>query len=108
MSPRTVEVNPIRELEIEQEVRAVAIPENFSKLSTADKVETKINPEQLASETIKLGLEALSGKDGPMKDCIIYGASLILKNITNDDLSVCRKAVKEVIESGSCLDRIKK
>lgn len=102
-----LEVNPIRELEIEQEVRAVAIPENFSKLSTADKVETKINPEQLASETIKLGLEALSGKDGPMKDCIIYGASLILQHITNDNLSICTKTIREVIESGSCLDRIK-
>ena len=65
-----LEVNPIRDLEIQQEVRAVSIPENFSKLSTTDKVEAKINPKELASETVKLGLEALSGKDGPIW-CVI-------------------------------------
>ena len=102
------EVDPVNDLKIQQEVRAVGIPDSFSKLDRTDKIEAKIDPKKLAAESLKLGLEALSGKDGVMKDCIIYGASLILKNITTDDLSVCRKAVKEVIESGSCLDRIKK
>ncbi len=105
---KSFEVDPISNLDISQKVRAVEIPDSFQKLNPSDKIESKINPNDLASESIKLGLEALSGKDGVMKDCIIYGASLILKNITNNDLSVCKKTVKEVLESGSCLERIKK
>tara|TARA_Y100000590_G_scaffold67399_1_gene73226 strand:- start:5491 stop:6612 length:1122 start_codon:yes stop_codon:yes gene_type:complete len=103
-----LEIDPIKDLDIHQNVRAVEIPGNLTKLNTADKIETKVNPKEIATESVKLGLEALSGKDGPMKDCIIYGASIILHNITNDNLSNCRKIVTEVVESGSCLDRIKK
>ena len=105
---KSSEIDPINDLDIHQEVRAVEIPGSLLKSNTVDKVESKINPNDLALETVKLGLEALSGEDGPMKDCIVYGASLILQNITNDDLPICRKAIREVIESGSCLDRIKK
>ena len=103
----SAEVDPLKDLDIDQKVRAVEVPNNIQKLSPSDKIESKVDPNNLASESIKLGLDALSGKDGVMKDCIIYGASLILSNITNDDLPHCKKTVKEVIESGSCLKRIK-
>ncbi len=105
---KSLYVDPSNDLGMEQKGRAVEIPNSFQKLNPLDKIESRINPNDIASESIKLGLEALSGKDGIMKDCIIYGASLILKNITDNDLSLCKKAVKEVVDSGSCLKRIKK
>ena len=105
---QSIEFDPKKDLGINQEVRAVQIPEDINKSKTIDKVQSKIDPFDVAKEAVKLGLDALSDKDGAMKDCIIYGSSIILQHITNDDIHVCVKAVKEVLKTKSASNRLKK
>ena len=72
-----IEINPEEDLNIKQDVRAVNIPETITKKVTHDKIETKVNPAELAKESLKMGIKALSGEEGAMADCIIYGSAII-------------------------------
>ena len=102
-----LEIDPKVDLNINQSVRAVNIPESIKKKSTHDKIETKVNPMDLAKESLKLGMKALSGEDGPMADCIIYGASLILNHVTSSGIKSSSNEIKKVLKSGSALTRFK-
>ena len=102
-----LEIDPEVDLNINQSVRAVNIPESIKKKSTHDKIETKVNPMDLAKESLKLGMKALSGEDGPMADCIIYGASLILNHVTSSGIKSSSNEIKKVLKSGSALTRFK-
>mgnify|MGYP003315090107 CR=1 FL=1 len=102
-----LEIDPELDLNINQKVRAVNIPESIKKKSTHDKIETKVNPMDLAKESLKLGMKALSGEDGPMADCIIYGASLILNHVTSSGIKSSSNEIKKVLKSGSALTRFK-
>ena len=62
----------------------------------------------LAKESLKLGMKALSGEDGPMADCIIYGASLILNHVTSSGIKPSSDEIKKVLKSGSALSRFKR
>ncbi len=103
-----IEINPEKDIGIIQTVRAVQIPDSFSTVEVVDKIQTKVNPEDLAKEAIKLGIEALSGKDGPMSDCILYGAVLILHHVTGNTIKQCTKEVRSVLKSKSAANRLKK
>ena len=70
-----MEINPEIDLDINQEVRAVKIPDSIVKTISNDKIETKVNPIDLAKESLKMGMGALSGTEGAMRDCILYGAT---------------------------------
>ena len=100
-----LEINPEDDLKIKQDVRAVAIPETIIKNNTHDKIETKVNPAELANESLKLGLKALSGEEGAMADCILYGASIILNHVTGNGIRKSSDEVKKVLKSGSALKR---
>ena len=102
-----IEINPEQDLGINQNLRAVAIPETVIKKTTHDKIETKVNPSDLARESLKLGMKALSGEEGPMLDCIMYGTALILNHVTNIGIKPSAKEVKNVLKSGSALNRFK-
>jgi len=52
-------------------------------------------------------MDALSGKDGPMKSCIHLGATIILQRMTGNDILKCSKEVFKVIDSGSAASRMK-
>ena len=55
-----------------------------------------------------MGMDALSGSDGVMRDCILYGATIILSHVTNNSIESCSKEVNQVLSSGSALKRFKK
>ena len=95
------------DLNIKQDVRAVNIPESIKKKSTHDKIATKVNPMDLARESLKHGMKALSGEEGAMADCITYGASLILNHVTNNGIKTSADEIKKVLKSGSALSRFK-
>ena len=95
------------ELGINDASRAVDIPKDITRIETNDKIESKVEATAIARETVKAGLDALSGNDGPMKSCIHLGASIILKRITGNDLKDCSKEVLNVINNGSALKRMK-
>ena len=103
-----VEINPEIDLGINQEVRAVKIPDSIIKTASNDKIETKVNPMDLAKESLKMGMDALSGTEGAMSDCILYGATIILSHVTNNSIQSCVKEIKQVLDSGSALKRFKK
>ena len=102
-----IEINPEEDLNIEQDVRAVNIPETITKKVTHDKIETKVNPAELAKESLKLGIKALSGEEGVMADCITYGSAMILNHITGNGIKVSSDEIKKVLKSGSALKRFK-
>ena len=62
----------------------------------------------IAKETIKSGISALSGNDGPMLSCIQLGAAIILQRATGNDLGNCSKEVLRVLKSGAALKRMKR
>jgi len=96
------------DLGIIQSSRAVDIPNEITRKNTKDKIESKVNATDIAKETIKLGIDALSGNDGPMLSCIQLGAAIILQRSTGNELSDCSKEVLQVIKTGAALKRIKK
>ena len=55
-----------------------------------------------------MGMAALSGTEGAMSDCILYGATIILSHVTNNNIQSCVKEIKQVLNSGSALKRLKK
>ena len=72
----------------------------------ADKIESKIQPKDIAKESVKQGIEALKGKEGSMKDCIAYGASIIFSKISGYDIHKSNNEIKKVLDSGSAFERI--
>ena len=105
---QVIEIEPVGDLDLVQNVRAVKIPENIKKANKIDKIETKVNPEEIAKESLKLGIKALDGEKGPMKDCIALSATIILQHITSDTVKNCFNEVNNVLDSGSALKRFKK
>ena len=104
---KIIEINPETDLNIKQEVRAVAIPDTVIKKTNHDKIETKVNPIDLAKESLKMGFKALSGEEGAMADCITYGTALIVNHITNNGVKASADEVRNVLKSGSALKRFK-
>ena len=102
-----IEINPEEDLNIKQDVRAVGIPETVVKKIAHDKIVTKLNPADLAKESLRLGLKALSGEEGVMADCITYGAALIVNHVTNNGIKSSAKEVQNVLKSGSAIHRFK-
>ena len=100
------EVKP-EDLEINDESRAVDIPDSIVRKDTKDKIESKVSATDIAKATVKSGHEALSGIDGAMKSCIQLGASIALQRMTGDDILKCSKEVLKVIDSGSALKRMR-
>ena len=100
------EVKP-EDLQINDESRAVDIPESIVRKDTKDKIESKVSAADIAKATVKSGQEPLSGKNGAMKSCIQLGASIILQRMTGNDIKECSKEVLKVIDSGSALKRMK-
>ncbi len=95
------------ELGINDSARAVDIPKEITRKDLDDKIESKVEASAISSATIKSGINALSGIDGPMKSCIHLGATIILKRITGNDLNSCSSEVLKVINNGSALKRMK-
>ena len=102
-----LEVEPDKELNIDQKVRAVKIPDTFEKKTKLDKIEIKVNPSEIAKESLKLGMEALSGATGPMRDCIALSASIMLKHVSKHSITDCYKEVNDVLDNGAALKRFK-
>ena len=102
-----IEVEPDKDLNIKQTVRAVKIPDEFEKKKKSDKIEIKVDAQEIAKESLKLGLEALSGTTGPMRDCIALSASIILQHVSRQSISDCHNEVNSVLDSGAALKRFK-
>ncbi len=102
-----MEVEPDNDLNIQQSVRAVKIPDKFEKKAKLDKIEIKVDALEIAKESLRLGMEALSGASGPMRDCIALSATIMLQHVSQHSLADCYTEVNDVLDSGAALKRFK-
>ena len=102
------EIDPVTLLDIKQDARAVPLPDSISKENKNDKIETKVDPLEVAKESLRQGMDALSGTEGIMKDCISYCAATIASHVSGNDIKLCYREVHKILESGSVLSRFKK
>ena len=106
-SDSLMEVEPDKDLKINQTVRAVKIPDAFEKKTKLDKIEIKVDPLEIAKESLRLGMEALSGTNGPMRDCIALSTTIMLQHVSQHSLADCYKEINDVLDSGAALKRFK-
>ena len=106
-SDKLIEVEPDKDLEIHQKVRAVKIPDDFEKKTKLDKIEIKVDPADIAKESLKLGMGALEGASGPMRDCIALSTSIMLQHVSKHSIKDCFKEVNKVLDNGAGLKRFK-
>ena len=104
---KLIEVEPDRDLNINQTVRAVKIPDEFEKKTKLDKIEIKVDPIEIAKESLKLGMDALSGVNGPMRDCIALSTSIMLQHVSKHSINDCYKEVNKVLDNGAGFKRFK-
>ncbi len=93
-----VDIEP-KSLGIEQDMRAISFP---GELDVHD------NISDLANYTVKLGKDALTGEKGMFYDGLVLSASLVLwhtKKVAK--LEDAAQMVREVLNSGKALDRLK-
>ena len=102
-----IEIEPGKDLDINQTVRAVKIPDEFEKKAKLDKIEIKVDAKEIAKESLKLGMDALSGTAGPMRDCIALSTSIILQHVSHQSITDCFREINDVLDSGAALKRFK-
>ena len=95
-------------MDIKQDARAVPFPASIAKEDKNDKIETKVNPMEVAKESLKQGMDALGGKPGIMRDCIAYCSAAITSHVSGNDINTCYKEITKILDSGSALSRFKK
>ena len=100
-----IEIEPGKDLDINQTVRAVKIPDEFEKKAKLDKIEIKVDAKEIAKESLKLGMDALSGTAGPMRDCIALSTSIILQHVSQQSITDCFREINDVLDSGAALKR---
>jgi anthranilate phosphoribosyltransferase len=92
--------NP-KDISIDQNMRAVPLPDlKKQKEKKLDEISSDINIEDFAQKTAEIGQDALSGKDCPAKDTLIYTGSLALSLIRNISFNDASNQIRKSIESG--------
>jgi len=102
-----VDINPA-ELGIEQNARAVPLPESVTKSSTGDDVASISDTASAAAAAAQAGLAALKGATGPAYDSLVYAGSLILWHTGKAAApSSAAQTIREVLDSGRVLERLR-
>ncbi len=95
-----VEIHPDH-VGIQQDVRAVPLPELNAAKSEGDETAAKIDTGQLAEEAAKIGIAALQGRSGPARDSLIYSSAIMLTHMgTEKTMQASAEKVRAVIDSG--------
>ena len=101
-----------KELGIDQTDRSVAIPQsmNIRTLLSVDAIEneteSQVDPYSIASHAAKLGIDALSGEPGTMRDSLIYGASICMAHCGKfSNLKDSARHVRSVLDDGSAYSK---
>ncbi len=90
------------QLGIQQSMRCVPIPEQAIRMK--DSAEESVNIEALSKASAQAGLEALDGKEGPARDCLIYSAAIMLKHLGKaESLNQGAEMVSGIIASGKAM-----
>lgn len=103
---RVLEPHP-KDIGIEQELRAVPIPDDLPRKDNSDdEVKAAFLPEAVARAAADVGLAALDGKKGITYDALVYGGATILWHLRRfDTLADAANAVRQVLDSGEAMKR---
>ena len=103
-----VEIHP-EQLNIQQDVRAVPLPELDAAKSQGDDTAAKIDTDQLAAEAATVGIAALQGEQGPARDSLIYSSSIVLTHMgIEKNLSASAERVRAILDSGKAFTHFQK
>ncbi len=103
-----VEIHP-DQINIQQDVRAVPLPELDAAKTAGDETAAKIDSDQLAAEAAKVGVAALQGEQGPARDSLIYSSAIMLTHLKyENDLQSSAEKVRTVLDSGKALNHFQK
>ena len=89
------------DISISQNMRAVPLPDLAKSKSGLDEISADIDVKEFASKTAEIGEEALSGKDSPALDSIIYTSSIIYSLIKNKSLFESSDIIRKSIKKGT-------
>ena len=82
-------------------MRAVPLPDlEKQEEKKLDDISSDINIEDFAQKASEIGIDALSGKNCPAKDTLIYTGSLALSLIKNLSFNEASSQIKKSIDSG--------
>lgn len=103
-----LDLNP-QELGIEQTVRAAPLPDDLPKSARpGDEIAIAVDIDAMAKAAAEEGLQVLEGKLGPVRDGLIYSGALVLFHLQRfDSLEKAAEAVRDVLDRGSALSRVK-
>ncbi len=103
-----VEIHP-DQINIQQDVRAVPLPELNAAKTEGDDTAAKIDTDQLAVEAARVGLAALQGEKGPARDSLIYSTAIMLTHMDpKQTLQASADKVRAVIDSGTVFTHFQK
>ena len=88
--------------ELDNQDASSSFPASISKEDKNDKIETKVDPIEVAKESLKQGMDALGGKPGIMRDCTAYCSLAISSHVSGNDVKTCYKEVTKILDSGEC------
>ncbi len=95
---------PPAEVGIERKERALDIPERFADAMAASAYGATSCLEPVAAYARDLGLAALSGEAGPMRDSLVYAAAIALAHGGKaEDLAAGATMARHAIDSGAAL-----
>ena len=95
-----IEIHPDH-INIQQDVRAVPLPELNTAKTAGDETAAKIDSDQLAEKAAKVGVAALQGEHGSARDSLIYSTAIILTHKgVEKTLQASAEKVRSVIDSG--------
>ena len=103
-----VEIHP-EQLNIEQNIRAVPLPELDAAKAQGDDTASKVDTDQLAGEAARVGIAALQGEQGPARDSLIYSTAIMLTHTgIEKNIQTSAEKVRSVIDSGKAFTHFQK
>ena len=105
---QAVDVQP-ESLGIEQNVRAVPLPENLPKTTReGDEIAIAVDNKATAQAAADAGMAALDGERGATYDSLVYGAALVLTHLGRSrDLRSAADQVREALDAGAATRRLR-
>lgn len=102
------EIDPAS-LGIEQELRAVALPDDLPDAEQrGDDIALTVNVQAAAKAAAEAGLAALRGEKGATYDSLVYAGALILHHLGRQaDLRAAADQVRSVLDSGAAAERVR-
>lgn len=103
-----VEIEP-EQAGIDQDVRAVPLPELEPSKVAGDDTAAKYDIDQLAHEAARMGLSALQGEEGPGLDSLVYSGAIMLVHLDIEkNLASAAEKIRTAIGSGKAYAHFQK